>query len=460
MSVTMETAESLRSALRGTAYQPGSPEYEAARPLHNAMIQKRPALIVRCRDAADVQAAIGLARNDGLDLAIRGGGHNGAGLGSVDDGVVIDLSLMNGVRIDPEARLATVQGGALIGDLDHAAGGFGLAVPSGIISTTGVGGLTLGGGHGYLTRAFGLTADNLTSADVILADGSFVTAADDADADLIWALRGGGGNFGVVTSLTFQLHRVSTVLGGPTLWALDDAPDVLRWYREFLPSANNNIYGFFAFLTVPPVAPFPDELHLQKMCGVVWCCTGGSISPDELLAAASEPARPAFHAAHELPYSQLQRAFDALYPAGDQWYWKGDFVAEIPDEAIERHLEFAQLMPTMQSGMHLYPIDGAAHRVGPHDTAFSYRDATWSMVMAGIDPDPELADELRCWTTAYWEALHEHSMGGAYVNFMMDEGDERVRATYRGNYERLSTLKDRYDPDNLFHINQNVRPHS
>jgi hypothetical protein len=459
MSSTLPSFDSLRTALRGETIEPRSADYDEARRLYNAMIDKRPALIARCHDAADVIAAVDFARREGLELAVRGGGHNGAGLGSVDDGMVIDLSLMNSVRVDPAARLATVDGGALLGDLDHAAGGFGLGVPAGIISTTGVAGLTLGGGHGYLTRKHGLTIDNFLSADVVLADGSFVTANESSHEDLFWSLRGGGGNFGVVTSFTFRLHPVSTVVGGPTLWPLEAAPEVLRWYREFQPAAPEDVYGFFAFLTVPPAPPFPEHLHLQKMCGIVWCCTGPPEDAEQTLqSAVHEPAPPALHGAHQLPYVTLQTAFDALYPRGQQWYWKGDFVAEIPDEAIVRHVAFAETLPTWQSGMHLYPIDGAARRVGEGETAFSYRDATWSMVMAGIDPDPARADELRTWTTEYWEAIHPHTMGGAYVNFMMDEGAERVRATYRGNYDRLARVKATYDPDNVFRVNQNVPP--
>jgi FAD/FMN-containing dehydrogenase len=459
MATTTRAAEPLRTALRGPVYDRQSAEYDEVRSLYNAMIDRQPALIARCRDAADVRTAVDFARSEGLELAVRGGGHNGAGLGSVEDGLVIDLSLLNGVRIDAEARLATVDGGALIGDLDHAAGGFGLAVPAGIVSTTGVGGLTLGGGHGYLTRSHGLTIDNLVSADVVVADGSFATASENSHEDLFWALRGGGGNFGVVTSFTFRLHPVSTVLGGPTLWPLEAAPDVLRWYREFLPAAPEHVYGFFAFLTVPPAPPFPEQLHLQKMCGVVWCCTGPVAAAEQLLAdTVQEPAAPALHGVQELPYPMLQSAFDALYPPGQQWYWKGDFVAEISDEAIDRHLEFAAKMPTWQSGMHLYPIDGAPHRVDADATAFSYRDATWSMVMAGIDADPAKADQLRDWATDYWQAIHPHTMGGAYVNFMMEEGQERVRATYRGNHDRLARIKAHYDPDNLFHVNQNIAP--
>ena len=444
--------------LRGPLLQRTDPAYEEARRLYNGMIDKRPALIVRCRDVADVIAAVGFARREGLELAVRGGGHNGAGLGSVADGLVIDLSQMNEVRVDPEQRVATVAGGAVIGDLDHATHPFGLATPTGVFSTTGLGGLTLGGGHGYLTRKYGLTIDNLLSADLVLADGRFVTASENAHPDLFWALRGGGGNFGVVTSFTLRLHPVATVTGGPTLWPLEAAPDVLRWYREFQPSAPEDLYGFFALLTVPPAPPFPAELHLRKMCGIIWCHLGPSDEAEKALSAANEPARPALHAPHPLPYPALQAAFDALLPSGLQWYWRGDFVNELPDDAITRHVEFAERMPTPLSTMHLYPIDGAAHRVGCTDTAFSYRDANWSMVIGGIDPDPANTELIRSWTVDYWEALHPFSAGGAYVNFMMGEGQDRVRTSYRENYDRLAKVKATYDPDNIFHVNQNVHP--
>jgi FAD/FMN-containing dehydrogenase len=448
----------LRAQLRGEVVTPEDQGYEEARRLYNAMIDRRPAVVARCTGVADVTAALQFARERGLDVAIRGGGHNGAGFGSVDQGLVVDLGGMREVRVDAGARTATVEGGALMADLDRAAHAFGLATPAGIISTTGVGGLTLGGGHGYLTRKHGLTIDNLLSAQVVLADGRVVTASEDEHPDLFWALRGGGGNFGVVTSFTLRLHPLTTIVGGPTLWPLEAAGDLLRWYREYLPAAPDDIYGFFAFLTVPPVAPFPASLHLKKMCGIVWCCTGSRAQADEAFAAASRVAKPALHGVQELPYPALQGAFDALYPSGDQWYWRGDFVVEIPDAAIARHLEFAARLPSMQSTMHLYPIDGAAHRVARSDTAFSHREANWSQVIVGVDRDPARAADLRAWTIAYWEALHPYSGGGAYVNFMMDEGQERVRASYRENYDRLARVKAAYDPENLFHVNQNVRP--
>jgi FAD/FMN-containing dehydrogenase len=450
--------EQLKGTLRGELIEPASPSYDEARALYNAMIDKRPALIARCMDVADVRACVALARSEGIDLAIRGGGHNGGGLGSVDDGLVIDLSLMRGVRVDPQARTVTVAGGTTLGELDHATHAFGLAVPAGIISTTGVGGLTLGGGLGYLTRKFGLSIDNLLEADVVLADGSLVRASESEHEDLFWALRGGGGNFGVVTSFTFQTRPVATVVGGPMLWPIDQTPEVLPFWDEFIRQAPDEVNGFFAFITVPPAPPFPEELHLKQMCGVVWCLALDEAEAQAALQPVRDALPPALDGVGALPLPALQAAFDELYPRGEQWYWRADFVKTIPAAAVDAHLDCARAMPTMKSSMHLYPIDGAASRVAPDATAWSYRDARFAQVIVGVDPDPANASALRDWTVGYWDALHPYSMGGAYSNFMMDEGEERVRASYGTNYDRLARVKAQYDPDNLFHVNQNIRP--
>ncbi|MEV4615220.1 FAD-binding oxidoreductase [Kitasatospora sp. NPDC049258] len=456
----MDTAvyQSLRDALRGPVTGPGEPGYDEARKIYNAMIDRRPAAIVPCADAADVMAAVGFGRENGVPVAVRGGGHSGSGLCLIDDGLVLDLAPMRGVRVDPVARTAQVAGGALLGDLDHAAHAFGLAVPAGIVSTTGVGGLTLGGGHGHLTRRYGLTVDSLLSADVVLADGSFVTADESRHPDLFWALRGGGGNFGVVTSFTFRLHPVDTVGLGLTVWPLDLLPDVLRWYRDFLPQAPTELNGFFAVLVVPPGPPFPEELHHRKMCAVVWCYTGDLDGLDTVFAPAREPGPPAFQFQTPMPYPALQGMFDPLLPPGLQWYWRGAFFDRITDEAIEVHARYAQDVPTELSTMHLYPVDGAAHQVAPDATAWAYRDAVWSGVFGGIDPDPANAGAVRDWSVGYSDALHPYSMGGAYVNFMMAEGRGGVRATYRDHYDRLARIKGTYDPDNLFRANQNIEP--
>jgi FAD/FMN-containing dehydrogenase len=447
----------LQGRVRGKVVHREHPEYEQARRVNNGTIDKHPRFIVHCLDAGDVIVALEIGRNSGLDIAVRGGGHSVPGFGTVDDGLVIDLSPIRNVHVNPDARLAHVGGGATLGDIDHATHAFGLAAPFGVLSTTGVGGLTLGGGQGYLTRKYGLAIDNLVSADVVLADGSFVRASDEENADLFWALRGGSGNFGIVTSFEFRLHPVATVIAGPMLWPLERAAEVMRFYREFLPTAPEDLSGLWAFLSVPPGPPFPEELHHQKMCGVIWCWTGQGAAAEDVLA----PARslsPALDAVAELPFPMLQSALDALYPAGLQNYWRADFFDDLPDEAIERHLEQAAKMPTPLSGMNLFPIDGAAARIGPTDTAWSYRDARWSEVIYGTDPDPANFELIRSWTIEYWEAVHPYSMGGAYVNFMSDEGQEPVRAAYGDNHERLAELKRSYDPGNVFHVNQNIRP--
>ncbi|MCZ6531165.1 MAG: FAD-binding oxidoreductase [Chloroflexi bacterium] len=457
MTLDVETFE---ASLRGELIGPDDEGYDAARQVYNAMIDRRPRLIAYCVDVADVITAVNFAHDDSITLAVRGGGHNGGGLGIVDDGLVIDLSSMKGIRVDPAAQTVRVEGGCTWGDVDHATHAFGMATPSGIISTTGVGGLTLGGGIGHLTRKAGLSIDNLLAVDMVLADGSFVTASAEQNDDLYWAVRGGGGNFGVVTSFLFKLHPIRTIVGGPTLWSLDKAADVMRFYREFIVNAPEDLNGFFEFLTVPPGPPFPEHLHLQKMCGIVWCYTGPENEADAVFAPVREFGPPDLYGVQDMPFPVLQAAFDALYPAGHQWYWRADFVNELSDEAIALHVKHGSEMPTMQSTMHLYPIDGAAHRVGNEDTPFSYRDATWSSVIVGVDPDPANADRITKWTVDYWDALHPHSAGGAYVNFMMDEGQERVQATYRDNYERLAASKSKYDPANLFRVNQNIKPNA
>ncbi|HEX4745387.1 MAG TPA: FAD-binding oxidoreductase [Gaiellaceae bacterium] len=452
-----QSVTALQASLRGEVIGREHPGYDEARSLYNAMIDKRPRFIARCVDAADVMAAVRFARESELEIAVRGGGHNGAGSGSVDDGLVVDLSALRGVIVDPDARTARVLGGSLLGDVDHATHPFGLALPFGFISTTGIGGLTLGGGVGNLTRTLGLTIDSLLAADVVLADGSFVQASDDRNDDLFWALRGGGGNFGVVTSFTFRLSPMANVVAGPTFWPLERGGEILRWYREFISAAPEQLNGWFAFLTVPPVPLFPEELHLTKVCAVLWTYAGSLEGADQALA----PVRalePILDGVREVPLPALNSVFDALYPSGHQWYWRTAYVREIPDEAVDAHLEHARELPTPQSTMHLYPVSGAPTRYANDDTAWAYRDASWVQVMVGVDPDPAKADELRRWAAAYAEALDPFSMGGGYVNMMMDEGQERVRATYRGNYDRLAAIKAKYDPDNLFHVNQNIRP--
>ena len=454
-----DSVKEFKSNLRGSVIEPGDKGYDDARKVYNGMIHKRPRLIARCADVADVIQSVNFARENELLLAIRSGGHNAGGLGICDDGLVIDLSPIKYARVDPTARTVTVGGGCTWGDVDHATHVFGLATPSGIISTTGVGGLTLGGGIGHLTRKCGLTIDNLISADVVLANGNFLKADADENADLFWAIRGGGGNFGVVTSFTFRLHPVDMIYGGPMLYELSEAADVMKWYRELIRGAIDDLNGFFAFMTVPPAPPFPEHLHLTKMCGVVWAYSGSLTKAEETFKPIRAFKKAALDLVGPLPQPALQSMFDALYPPGLQWYWRADFVNELSDEAIAQHLRFGNALPSMHSTMHLYPINGAASRVAKSDTAWNYRDATWAQVMVGVDPDPANNEKTIAWTKSYYDALHPYSAGGAYVNFLMgDEGAGRVKATYGDNYERLVAIKDKYDPDNLFRVNQNIKP--
>src|SRR5467141_4952513 len=371
--------------LRGRLIDPGDKGYDEARKVYNGMIHKKPRLIARCNDVADVINSVNFVRENDLLLAIRSGGHNAGGLGVCDDGLVVDLSPIKYTRVDPAARTVTVGGGCTWGDVDHATHAFGMASPSGILSTTGVGGLTLGGGIGMFTRKCGLTIDNLISADIVLADGSFVKANADENSDLFWAIRGGGGNFGIITSFTFKLHPIDTVYGGPMLYELSETADVMKWYRDLIPTAPDDLNGFFAFLTVPPAPPFPEHLHMKKMCGAVWAYAGPLTKAEEIFKPIRAFKKPALDFVGPIPHPALQSMFDALYPPGLQWYWRADFVNEISDDAIAQHIRFGEALPTMHSTMHMYPINGAAARVGKNDTAWNYRDANWAQVMVGVD---------------------------------------------------------------------------
>ena len=448
----------LRVVFRGALIRPDDPDYDDARRVYNGGIDRRPALIARPVDAADVREAVLFGQRHELPIAVRGGGHHGAGFGTVDDGLVIDLGRLKGIRVDPEARTVRVEPGCTLADVDHATHPFGLALPTGVAGSTGIAGLTLGGGIGNLSRAYGLTIDNLIEADVVLASGELVTTDAERHPDLFWALRGGGGNFGIVTSFLFRLHPVSTIVGGPVFWDLDQAADVLRWYRDFIREAPPELNGWFAFVTVPPVPVFPEHLHGRKMAAAIWCWSGPLDDADAAFAPIKAFGPPALYGVQEMPFPALQGMFDPLYPAGLQWQWRADFLTEISDEAIAEHVRFGAQLPTGHSTMHLYPTTGAVHAVGRTDTAFSYREANWAMVIAGVDPDPANAAALREWTTDYWKAIHPHSAGGAYVNMYMDEGQERIRRSYRDNYDRLVSTKRRYDPDNVFRINQNIQP--
>ena len=450
--------EQLRARFRGEILQAGDGGYDTARKVYNGMIDRRPRVIARCVDAADVMATVEYGRESSLLTAIRGGGHNGGGLGVCDDGLVIDLSRMRGTRVNPAARTVRVQGGCTGGDMDHATHAFGMATPGGTVSTTGVAGLTLGGGIGHLSRPFGLAIDNLLEVDMVLADGRFVTANEKNHTDLFWAVRGGGGNFGVVTSFEFRLHPVKMVNAGPTFWPIEQTPEVMKAYQEFILAAPEDISGFFAFLTVPSVPLFPPELHGKKMCTVIWCSTAAPENAEKATKAMRTVGKPALDHVGPMPFPALQSLFDPLLPPGLQWYWRADFAKDFSKEAIAAHLAQALRAPAGLSQVHIYPIDGAVHRVGRHDTAFSYREANFALVIVGVDPDPANGAMVTKWCKDYFDAVHPFSSGGAYVNFMMDEGQERVKASFRDNYDRLATVKKKYDPTNFFQVNQNIRP--
>jgi hypothetical protein len=444
------------SKLRGEMILPEDSKYDESRKVYNAMINKHPGIIVKCVDVADVIYAVNFGRDNNLLVAVRGGGHNGGGLGLCDDGLVIDLSGLKFIRVDAAEKTVRVGGGNLWGEVDHATHPFGLAVPAGIISTTGVGGLTLGGGVGYLSRKYGLTIDNLLEADMVLADGSFVTVNANQNTDLFWAIRGGGGNFGIVTSFKFQAHPVKNVYGGPTLWPIEKTKEIMEWYDEFINNASEDLNGFIATLVIPG-PPFPEELHHKQFCGIVWCYVGDPEKAEEIF----KPIlamNPVFQHVGFMPYPSIQTLFDGMLPPGLQWYWRADFFNELGQEAREKHLEFGSKIPTPLSQMHLYPVSGAAGRIAKEETAWAYRDAKYAGVIVGIDTDPANADKITKWCKDYWEAVHPYSSGGAYLNFIMDEGQNRIKASYKDNYERLTKIKKKYDPDNFFRVNQNILP--
>jgi FAD/FMN-containing dehydrogenase len=452
------TTDTLRERVRGDVIASEDDGYEEARRVYNAMIDKRPGVVVRAVNAGDVIAAVNFARENAVDLSVRGGGHSVPGFGTNDGGVVIDLSRMRGVRVDPATRRARAEGGATWGDYNAATGAFGLASTGGVVSTTGVGGLTLGGGIGYLTRGAGLSCDNLVSADVVTADGRLVVASQDENGDLFWALRGGGGNFGVVTSFEYRLHPVGTIYGGPIFFELDRSEDVLRFYREFIADAPEELGTFPGFQIAPPLPFIPADRHGETFIIMVTCWAGPVEEGEGALKPIHDAAPVVAEHVGPMPYAALNAAFDALYPPGLQHYWKANFASELTDDAIEAHLEHGPKVPDVSSTMHIYPINGAAQRVAPDATAFGHRDAAFATVVAGMWPDPTKNDANVKWVRDYSDAIAPHSDEGGYINFMSGDDEGRVSANYGVNYDRLVKVKREYDPDNLFHMNQNIKP--
>lgn len=449
----------LAARLRGIVIRPGDPGYASARRVYNAMIDRRPALIIRCAHANDVVHAVRFAREHDLLTAVRGGGHNVAGLSVCDGGIVVDLTELREIRVDAGRGTVRVEGGCTWAEVDDATHPFGLATPCGIIGSTGVAGLTLGGGFGHLSRKYGLTADNLVAADVVTADGNCQRVSAEEHADLFWALRGGGGNFGVVTAFEFRLHPVSTVLGGGVLYPAEQSADLLHFYRDFMRQAPEELSAFFSFHLAPPAPFVPEHLHGRPVVMIVACHVGPLDRAERDVKPLREAGTPLLDLLGPVPLPVLNRLFDPLYPAGHQHYWKADFVPTLTDAAIAVHAEFGPRLPSALSGMHLYPLTGAIQRVGAAETAFSYRDVEFVHNILAVDPDPAAMPACIDWARAYWAALRPHSAGSGYVNFMTaDEGQDRVRSTYRENYDRLSRIKARYDPDNCFRCNQNIEP--
>ena len=450
--------DELKKRAKGEIILPNDKNYDEARAIYNAMIDKRPALIFKCKDVDDVIAAVNFGRENGLEVSIRSGGHNGAGLALVEDGLVIDLSEMKAIQVNAAQKTAEVQPGNTLRDLDKATHEHGLALPVGINGTTGVAGLTLGGGLGYLSRKGGLAIDNLLEAQVVLASGELVTANAVSHPDLYWAIRGGGGNFGVVTLFTFNLLPIKNVYAGPMFWPMEQAKEAMRFYDRVTKNASNDLYGFFAFLMVPPSEPFPEELHNKKVCGVVWCYTGPMEKAEEVFKPIREFGPPILDWVSEMPMPALNGLFDGFYPEGMQWYWRAHYINELTDNCIQENIKHGYAVPNFHSTTHFYPIDGKVHETAQEDTAWANRNSRWVQVIVGVAPDAADADKITQWCKAYHEGVAPYAEGGAYVNFMMKEGQDRVKAGYKDNYDRLVEIKTTYDPTNFFHINQNIKP--
>ena len=455
--------EPLKNSFSGEIVYRGHSNYDEARSVYNANIDKNPEGVLFCKNEGDVISAVNFARDAGVTIAVRCQGHNGSGYSTCNDGVVIDLSGISYTRVDNQANTIRVGAGCKWSDVDNATACFGKAVSSGVVSSTGVSGLTLGGGHGYIARGYGLAIDNVIEVDIVLADGSYITASEEKNSDIFWGIRGGGGNFGIVTSFLFKMAPVQDVFCGLMAWDLKDINKTFKWYDKLMKTARNDIYGFYAVQTIPPVAPFPEELHLKKFCGIMWCYYGPKEEFDEAWApikAFCDETPPMMDGTHWGTLRELNAAFNELYPSGEQWYWKGDYFNKITDEVVETHLANIQDVPTWKSAMHLYPVNGVCHDVPSDATAWNDRTSSYSMVIVGVSPNAADFENIKSWAKRYWSDLNPHSsQTGSYVNWMMtDEDHGRVKAAYGANYERLVNLKKKYDPGNVFHMNHNIVP--
>ena len=450
--------DALRESVKGRVITPADANYDEARRVFNGMIDKRPAAVVRCTGPADVAAALAVARDEGLDVSIRGGGHSAPGFGTNDGGIVIDLEMLQDVMVDKESGTVRAGGGCTWKVLNEATYEHGMATPGGIIGSTGIAGLTLGGGIGYLSRKYGLSCDNLVSAEVVLADGRFVLASEKEYEDLFWALRGGSGNFGVVTTFEYRLHPVADVYAGPIVYPVDEAEKVVRFYREYIAEAPEELGGFVGFHMAPPLPFLPEEWHFKNVCLAVPCWAGPLDQGEKMIKPFLDVVKPIGAAVGQLPNPGLNTMFDELLPKGLQHYWKASFARELTDDAIKVHAEHGSHVPSIQTAVHLYPINGAVQRVGPTETAFAYRDVGFSPVIAGMWPDPADNEKNIAWVRSYYDALRPHSVDGGYINFMDADDQSRIRDNYGPNYDRLAAVKEKYDPGNVFHVNQNIKP--
>ena len=445
----IDRIEALRSAFRGQLVSGGDTDYETGRRIWNASIDRHPGVIARCAGVADVVEAVNFARENGVLVAVRGGGHNVGGRALCDDGMVIDLSRMKGIHVDAHNRRARVQGGALLGDVDRETHLFGLAVPTGIISKTGIAGLTLGGGVGWLVRKYGLTCDNVLSFEIVTADGKVLIASAAENKDLFWALRGGGGNFGVVTSFEYRLHPVSTVLGGLILYPRDQATTVLRHYREFMKSAPDELAVYAGLLSAPDGTPVVALI----------ACHCGELEEGE---AALKPLRalgtPLMDAIQPMPFPKMQSLLDGGFPDGALNYWKSAFLRELGDDAIQTVIDHANRALSPQTAVVLEYYGGAAGRVGASETAFAHREAAYSLGILCRWTDPAESPRQIAWTRGFAEAMRPYYSGAYLLNFLDAEEHDTIRAAFGSNYDRLVAVKNRYDPTNFFHLNQNIKP--
>jgi FAD/FMN-containing dehydrogenase len=459
-STEEKTSQNLRS-FSGALIRPDHPQYEALRHVWNGMIDKRPALIARCTSAADVKTALAYARAECLPIAVRGGAHNVAGNGTVDGGVVIDLSQMKGLRVDAGKRVAYAEPGLTWAEFDAGTHPHGLATTGGLISSTGIAGFTLGGGIGWLMRKHGLTADNLLAAEVVTADGETLRASPTENPDLFWALRGGGGNFGIVTRFEYRLHPVTQIIGGLTLYPATRAGAILRHFRELAETAPDELTMLLSFMTAPPAPFVPAALQLKPVVAMVLCYTGDLAEGERVVRPIKSFGPPAVDLIGPMPYPALQSMLDAGAPPGMQHYWKASYLAGITDAAIEMIVEHSARMRSPLSQVHLHHMGGALARVPADASAFANRDASFAMNIIATWPEPTPAERETHtrWAREFAEAMTPHTTGGVYVNFLGNEGEERVRAAYGAKtYARLAEVKTRHDPENTFRLNQNIRP--